>query len=76
MGLATMARKNTKATADRAKPAADRPAIAVTLRGGPEWKAWIEEGARFCRTDVAKLIDTAVVDYLKARGFKQEAPDR
>jgi hypothetical protein len=71
-----MARKNTKATAERAKPAAVRPGIAVTLRGAPEWKAWIEAGAKFCRTDVAKLIDTAVVDYLKARGFKQEAPSR
>ena len=33
-------------------------------------------GHKFCRTDVAKLIDSAVVDYLKTRGFKQEAPDR
>jgi hypothetical protein len=52
------------------------PAIAVTLRGSPEWKKWIEAGARYCRTDVAKLIDAAVVDYLKARGFSQEAPER
>jgi hypothetical protein len=76
MGTATMARKSAKPAAERAKPAAERPAIAVTLRGGPEWKAWIEAGAKFCRTDVAKLIDSAVVDYLKTRGFKQEAPDR
>jgi hypothetical protein len=50
--------------------------IAVTIRGSEEWKAWIEAGARYCRTDVAKLIDAAVVDYLRARGFGQEAPDR
>jgi hypothetical protein len=57
-------------------PASDRPSIAVTLRGSQEWKAWIEAGARFCRTDVAKLLDSAVVDYLKARGFDQPAPER
>jgi T5orf172 domain len=50
--------------------------IAVTLRGSQEWKTWIEAGAKFCRTDVAKLIDSAVVDYLRARGFTQEAPER
>jgi hypothetical protein len=73
-----MARKKTAAPAAKPKPKAqpDRPAIAVTLRGAPEWKAWIEAGARFCRTDVAKLIDASVVDYLRARGFTEEAPER
>jgi hypothetical protein len=70
-----MARKKAPPSA-KAKPSADRPAIAVTLRGSPEWKAWIEEGARYCRTDVAKLIDAAVVDYLRGRSFKKEAPER
>jgi hypothetical protein len=58
------------------KPRTGRPAIAVTVRGSLEWKDWIEEGARYCRTDVAKLIDAAVVDYLRARNFNREAPDR
>jgi hypothetical protein len=68
----TLMAKKPKANAD----GSDRPSIAVTLRGSQEWKAWIEAGAKFCRTDVAKLIDSAVVDYLKARGFDQPAPDR
>lgn len=69
-----MAKKTTGAK--KVEKTLDRPTIAVTLRGSPEWKAWIEAGARYCRTDVAKLIDAAVVDYLRARGFKQEPPER
>ena len=60
----------------RPKAAQERRAIAVTLKGSPEWKNWIAAGARFCRTDVAKLLDVSVVEYLKTRGFDQEAPER
>lgn len=49
---------------------------ALTIKGVREWRAWVDEGATFCRTDVAKLVDAALVDYLKAKGFKKEAPDR
>jgi hypothetical protein len=72
MGLATMARKK----AARPRPAQQRRTIAVTLKGSEEWKEWVEAGARFCRTDVAKLFDASVVHYLKSRGFEQEAPER
>lgn len=48
----------------------------VTIKGNPEWRDWVDKGARHCRTDVAKLIDAAVVDYLRARGFTEEAPER
>jgi hypothetical protein len=67
-----MARKK---TLPRTKPRIERP-IAVTIRGSEEWKAWVEAGAKFCRTDVTKLFDVAVVEYLKARGFDSEAPER
>ena len=63
MGPATMARKRTKATADRAKPAADRPATAVTLRGGPEWKAWIVAGTSSVeRTSPSSLIPQSSIN--------------
>ena len=58
------------------RTAVKRQAIAVTLRGSEAWKKWIEDGAKHCRTDVAKMIDKAVVEYLKAQGFTQPAPDR
>jgi hypothetical protein len=75
--MSTVAKKTgPKSAKPKTPPPPDRPAIAVTIRGSHEWKEWIEAGATFCRTDVAKLIDASVVDYLKARGFKTEAPPR
>lgn len=48
----------------------------VGVRCTNEWAAWLERGAKHCRTDVAKLIDSSVVDYLKARGFLEPPPER
>ena len=61
----------------RGKPASPKAStIAVTLRGAPEWKAWVEALARHARLDVAKVIDRALVDFAEKEGFKQEAPER
>jgi hypothetical protein len=56
----------------RAQP---RP-TALTIKGRLEWRDWVERGADFCRTDVAKLVDAALVEYLKQRGFEEPAPKR
>jgi len=48
----------------------------MTIKGRPEWRAWVERAADFCRTDVAKLVDAALVEYLKQRGFDEPAPRR
>jgi hypothetical protein len=48
----------------------------IGVRATGEWAAWLERAARFCRTDVAKLIDAAVADYVKGRGFDEPPPER
>lgn len=48
----------------------------IGVRSTGEWADWIERGARHCRTDVAKLIDAAVAEYVKARGFDEPPPER
>jgi hypothetical protein len=48
----------------------------VGVRASAEWAEWLERAAKHCRTDVAKLIDNSVVDYVKARGFDEPPPDR
>lgn len=69
-----MGRPKSKATS-KAEP--ERPPTkTVGMRSTVEWAEWLERGARHCRTDVAKLIDAAVMDYLKARGFDEPAPER
>jgi hypothetical protein len=63
----------------RAKPKAGREnprPTALTIKGRPEWRDWVDRGAEYCRTDVAKLVDAALVDYLKQRGFDEPAPKR
>lgn len=48
----------------------------VGIRATGEWAAWIERGARHCRTDVAKLVDVAVAKYLRENGFQEPPPER
>jgi hypothetical protein len=48
----------------------------IGLRSSAEWAEWLERVAKHCRTDIAKLIDVSVVEYARARGFKEEAPER
>jgi hypothetical protein len=61
----------------KAKPAGEnlRPTV-VTIKGRQEWREWLDRAARFCRTDVAKLVDAALVEYLKQRGFDEPPPWR
>jgi hypothetical protein len=65
-----MARQKPKAVRENPRP------TALTIKGRREWRDWVERGANFCRTDVAKLVDAALVDYLKQRGFEEPAPRR
>jgi hypothetical protein len=70
-----MAKRPTKGDT-MGKTTTGRQAIAVTLRGTPAWKDWVEELAEHCRLDVAKVIDRALIDYARKEGFKREAPSR
>ncbi len=63
-------KKSRKTEAPGPKP------TALTIKGSLEWRAWVDRGAEHCRTDVAKLVDAALVDYLKSRGFQEEPPRR
>jgi hypothetical protein len=48
----------------------------IGVRSTPEWAEWIDKAARHCRTDIAKLIDASVAEYVKARGFTEVPPER
>jgi hypothetical protein len=65
--------------ATKPKPGAKKPGPSIKqigIRARAEWVVWLEKGAHFCRTDTSKLIDAALVDYLKARGFDEPPPRR
>jgi len=48
----------------------------MNIRGSLEWRQWLERGAEHCLTDVSKLVDVAVSQYLKAQGFEEPRPKR
>jgi hypothetical protein len=62
-----------KKPAKAAKPMGPKT---VAVRATGEWAAWIERAAKHCRTDIAKLIDASVADYVKLRGFDENPPER
>lgn len=64
-------------TQPKASPPAPKGApIAVTVRGSEEWKGWVERGTEHCRLDTAKVIDAALIEFFRSRGFTEEAPKR
>jgi hypothetical protein len=68
-----------KAAAPRPAPAAaKRPVRArmISIRGRDEWLEWVRGLADAERMDVSDLIDRALVDYGKARGYPVPAPRR
>jgi hypothetical protein len=70
MGHKRMARK-------KSDPPGMPPRIpALTLKGTPEWKAWVERASEHCRDTVSGLVDKAVAEYVKARGFEEPPPRR
>ncbi len=71
-----MAKKKTvKAAKVGAKPSRSKP-TALTIRGSLDWREWVERGAEHCRTDAVKLVNAALIDYLRARGFAENPPKR
>ena len=69
-----MAKKRSTKTKTSVTP--ERRMLAVTMKGSEEWKGWLEEAAKHCRISVSSLIDLSVTEYVKARGFKKEPPER
>jgi hypothetical protein len=48
----------------------------IGVRATGEWAAWVDELADHCRIDVAKLIDTALVELAERRNFGKKPPRR
>lgn len=46
--------------------------IRCTLR----WSEWVFRGARHCRLSLSNMIEIAVIEYLKRRGFTEVSPER
>ncbi len=69
-------RKPTMPAAPAPPEATARRLVAVAIKGNEKWKEWLERGAKHCRFSVSTLVDQAVAEFLKARGFTEEPPER
>jgi hypothetical protein len=49
---------------------------AIIIRCSQAWLEWLRRAAKHCRTDAAKLVDAAVADYARRRGFDEKPPER
>lgn len=77
--MCSVAKKKTVPEPAKKRPGpapSGRRANSLSIKAAPEWYEWVKEGAEHCRTDVAKLIDAALIDYLKRQGFEKPAPRR
>jgi hypothetical protein len=71
-----VAKNKAKSPKGRTTKDREQRSLALQVRGTEAWKAWVEGGAAFCRTDVAKLVDAALIEYLQAKGYKEVPPER
>jgi hypothetical protein len=56
---------------------ASAPVVAnVAIRATVDWIAWLDRAVEHCRSDRSKLLDAAVVAYVRAQGFTEPAPRR
>lgn len=50
--------------------------VRVSVRATVGWRDWLEALAEFDRSTVADVIDRALVDYARAKGFDRLPPRR
>lgn len=71
METATLGRK--KKTKE---PDPNRKPVALTIKGDPEWRIWLEEASAHCRMSVSAFVDVACAKYAKSEGFARKPPER
>lgn len=49
---------------------------ALTVKGWPEWRDWMQRGAKHCGTDVSSLVAAALAEYALDQGFAEPPPRR
>jgi hypothetical protein len=75
--VATMAKKKQASVRKPEPPPEPEPRRAVLqMKGTVEWKGWLDRLARHLRMPTSSVVDNALVEYAKARGFDEEAPER
>lgn len=48
----------------------------VTLRASRDWAEWADRASQHCRINLSTLLDVALCEYVRARGFEEPPPPR
>jgi hypothetical protein len=48
----------------------------VTIKGTEDWRSWLEEFSKHLRTPVSTVVDHALIEYAKTKGFDKAPPER
>jgi hypothetical protein len=48
----------------------------MTIKGTAEWKEWLDRLADFSRLPTTVLIDVALAEWAKQKGFPESPPKR
>lgn len=57
-------------------PALDREICNLTIAATHDWKRWLMGLSRYTRSTRSSVVDAALVEYARARGYAPEAPPR
>jgi len=55
------------------RPTNEKAALAV-LKGGPDFQAWFKRLQEHTRLPAALILDAALVEYARAKGFDEPPP--
>lgn len=75
MTVATMPRKKRTGAGRPKGPTPPRETIA-SFKGSAAFAKWLEAFVRHCRMPASSVIENALIEYARFRGFDQEAPER
>jgi hypothetical protein len=73
MSVGLMAKKRTGPGAGKAP---DQRRVIASLKGSDEFEAWFAELGHFLRLPKTTLIEHALVEFARAKGFKKLPPER
>jgi hypothetical protein len=74
--VATMAKKKAAPKKPEPEPEPGPRRAVFQMKGTDEWKGWLNRLAKHLRMPTSSIVDNALVEYAKARGFTEEAPER
>jgi hypothetical protein len=79
IGMATVARmkKGPDGSAPEEREPGRKPKQTImSIRGAPEWKAWLDRLAEHDRSTSVQVIDKALADYARKVKFPEAPPKR